>query len=200
MTVSIAIERYLSVCHPTHVFVGKSLLIPLPVAFAILYNIPKFFEFASCSEEEILQSLTSEFFQGEQKLGNLSFSKLAKGRANSMDYYFYPPRATNHNLTLPENSSLSEIHSMTASSILSLGNDGSAKIHCDSAGIRMTQLRMDPHYIIFYIFWSKILLVEVIPWIAVIVLSVLAWRGIQKFQIHRDNVRRQGNTNQGISS
>ena len=47
LTLSITIERYCSVCHSTCQFRAKSLLLPLPVAFAIIYNIPKFFELKS---------------------------------------------------------------------------------------------------------------------------------------------------------
>ena len=47
LTLSISIERYCSVCHSTCTFRAKSLLIILPVAFAIIYNVPKFFELTS---------------------------------------------------------------------------------------------------------------------------------------------------------
>ena len=52
VTVSISIERYLNCCHPNDKFMFKSLLLPAPIIFAILYNVPKFFEISSCTINE----------------------------------------------------------------------------------------------------------------------------------------------------
>ena len=50
MTISVSVERYLSVKYPNNTFKIKKYLIPVPIAFAILYNLPKFFEFVNCDD------------------------------------------------------------------------------------------------------------------------------------------------------
>ena len=57
MTISIAIERYMSVCRPTHRSQYAHLLILSPIIFSILYNIPNFFEIVQCSRGEIYRTM-----------------------------------------------------------------------------------------------------------------------------------------------
>jgi hypothetical protein len=45
VTVSVTIERYLAIVHPLQHFHGKKYLLCTPGIAAIVYNIPKFFEF-----------------------------------------------------------------------------------------------------------------------------------------------------------
>jgi hypothetical protein len=45
VTVSVTIERYFAIVHPLKHFRGKRYLLLIPSLLAILYNIPKFFEF-----------------------------------------------------------------------------------------------------------------------------------------------------------
>ena len=45
VTVSVTIERYFAIVHPLKHFRGKKYLLYVPVACAVVYNIPKFFEF-----------------------------------------------------------------------------------------------------------------------------------------------------------
>ena len=45
VTVSVTIERYLAIVHPLQQFRGKKYLLCTPCVAAIVYNIPKFFEF-----------------------------------------------------------------------------------------------------------------------------------------------------------
>ena len=44
LTMCITLERYYSVCHPMRQFESKSLLLPIAIGFAVVFNIPKFFE------------------------------------------------------------------------------------------------------------------------------------------------------------
>ena len=60
-------------------------------------------------------------------------------------------------------------------------------------GYQTTELRNSSWYIIYYVFWSKFLLVEIIPWISVIVLTILTSRKIKQFQENRH--RLLGNSN-----
>jgi hypothetical protein len=44
-----------------------------------------------------------------------------------------------------------------------------------------TDLRRNPWYILIYLFWSKFLLVEIVPYFLMVVMNVLIWRKIQEF-------------------
>ena len=154
MTVSISIERYLSICHSHNTCNGKSLLLILPIIFAILYNIPKFFELLACDVTQI----------------NIQ---------NSTNY---------------------TIGDTTANIIMD--NDGmqtnnSAMLNdCTPEGLRATPMRKNPWYIIFYSVLSKLLLVEIIPWVAVIVFNYLIWKKIREFQATRERLMKNS-PNQG---
>ena len=68
--------------------------------------------------------------------------------------------------------------------------------HCDNDGMRTTSLRQNRFYIMFYVVISKVVLVEIIPWIIVITLNLLTWRKMKVFQKNRKamlNRRNQGN-------
>ena len=45
VTVSVTIERYFAVVHPLKHVRGKKYLLYVPIVCAVVYNIPKFFEF-----------------------------------------------------------------------------------------------------------------------------------------------------------
>ena len=75
-------------------------------------------------------------------------------------------------------------------------------MECTPEGLRATPMRSNRWYIIFYSVLSKLLLVEIIPWVAVIVFNYLIWKKIREFQARRErllaNSKSQQNTNQGI--
>ena len=45
LTVSVTIERYHAIVHPLKHFCGKKYLLYVPAGAAVVYNIPRFFEF-----------------------------------------------------------------------------------------------------------------------------------------------------------
>ena len=57
---------------------------------------------------------------------------------------------------------------------------------CDPNGIKATPLRKNSWYIIFYTVLSKLLFVELIPWITVIVLNYCTWRQLKEFHAARE--------------
>ena len=150
VTVSITIERYLSICHSNNNYPGKSLLLPLPAAFAILYNIPKFFELVACDDK---------YMNGQ----NLTKNSVATNYENY----------TVDNVILPEDN-LTNLHL------------------CTPEGLRPTPMRQNRWYIIFYSVLSKLLLVEIIPWVTVIVLNYLIWKKIREFLAVRERLVRNG--------
>ena len=156
VTVSITIERYLSICHPNNGYAGKSLLLPLPIAFAILYNIPKFFELLACEDE---------YMKGQ----NSNETHLANS-------------AENH----------------TVNNVIETHYNSSRVQQCTPEGLQATPMRQNPWYIIFYSVLSKLLLVEIIPWITVIVLNYFIWKKIREFHAKRELILRSG-PNQGIN-
>ena len=135
---------------PTSDHGWKSLLIPIPVAFAIIYNIPKFFELETIDIEAT----------------NLHKEQNITTKKENFDTSNY----TNDNLSYVNEYSYDE----------------------DELGYRGTPMRLNHWYIVIYVFWSKFLLVEIIPWVTVIILNVFIWRKIQEFQrIRRATLRKE---------
>ena len=60
------------------------------------------------------------------------------------------------------------------------------KLKVEDIGYRGTALRLNYWYVIFYVTWSKLLVVEIIPWIMIIVLNTRIWNKIRKFQSARN--------------
>ena len=62
----------------------------------------------------------------------------------------------------------------------------------EDIGYRGTALRLNHWYVVLYVFWSKFLLVEIIPWVTVIVLNVCIWKKIKEFKrIRRETLRKE---------
>ena len=163
-TVSITIERYLSICHSHKTCVGKPLLLIIPSAFAVLYNIPKFFELLACDRIPQSQNMKVNY------------------TSSSSSYHGVD------NITFDNNSIVTD-------------NNATVYMECTPEGLRATPMRSNRWYIIFYSVLSKLVLVEIIPWVAVIVFNYLIWKKIREFQARRErllaNSKSQQNSNQG---
>ena len=152
----ISIERYLSICHTNNNYNHHKsyLLLIIPSLFAVLYNIPKFFELLACEENSNeAQYNINDFSPNISESIEINASQYVKG-----------------NLTV-----------MT---------------ECTPEGLQATPMRQNKWYIIFYSVLSKLLLVEVIPWIAVIVLNYIIWKKIREFQAKREHLMKNS-SNQG---
>ena len=76
--------------------------------------------------------------------------------------------------------------------------DNNDMIMCDIYDTRTTSLRNNKWYIIFYVFLSEFVLIEIIPWIVVIILNIKTWKGIRNFRKKRETLKKNlGNTIQG---
>ena len=158
LTVSITVERYLSVCHPNRDFCVKSLLVPFPVMFAILYSIPKFFELES------VEVIDSQYLSNKtMTLNEEGYSNMTTAAAGTTPTPFIEVQEGT-NYTNFNNGSMEE-------DVL--------RTHLTYRG---TKMRLNPWYIIFYVFWSKFLFVEIIPWVTVVILNYRIWRQIQNFK------------------
>ena len=165
VTISIAVERYMSVCHPTNSFPCKYLLFPLPIAFALLYNIPKFFEIVVCSKEEMYQTMIKD-----------------------ISLHFKEREAMEDKL---------ELFSNNTNKTISLDGMEEDDVGCDIYGTRATSLRNNRWYIILYVFLSELILVEIVPWITVIILNICIWKGIRRFQKRRQSLKNKSSNVQG---
>ena len=142
VTVAITVERYLSVCYPNLECRGKSLLVPIPMIFAIIYNLPKFFELEATPQND----------ENGNKIIN-----------QSINYEIYYDDQYQKNIT----------HVV------------------EDIGYRGTALRLNHWYVVLYVFWSKFLLVDIFPWITVIVLNICIWRKIKDFRRFRRETLRK---------
>ena len=149
---SITIERYLSICHTNNNYRHKSMLLIIPSIFAILYNIPKFFELLACEKKSNeAQYHIGDFTPYLNESIEMNAGQQVKG-----------------NLTV-----------MT---------------ECTPEGLQATPMRQNKWYIIFYSVLSKLLLVEVIPWITVIVFNYVIWKKIREFQAKREHLMKNSST------
>ena len=57
--------------------------------------------------------------------------------------------------------------------------------------IRETELRKNPHYATLYVFWSKILFMEVIPYLTIIILNAfIIWKIVKSSKFRRNFTQR----------
>ena len=145
----------------------KHMLFPLPIAFAVLYNIPKFFETVKCSEEEIYRTM----------IGDLSSNPIRDNDTHVQIHF----NRVNQTIWLSKEGSL----------------EGDATL-CDRYETRLTSLRRNKWYIVFYVCLSELIFVEIVPWISVIVLNISTWRGMKRFQEKRQMLKNRCNVSKGI--
>ena len=55
----------------------------------------------------------------------------------------------------------------------------------EDLGYQGTEMRQSQLYIVLYIFWSKFLFIELIPWVTVFILNLLIWKSVREFEIIR---------------
>ena len=181
VTVSLSIERYLAISQRDS-DVSDKFLFWTPIIFSVLYNIPKFFELEKC---EISQQSSIQYH-----LNATQFNPT------------YVPKNNNSCHEMSKDNSIKILHPNLTHEIENITikdyADDETQIvsRCDNDGMRTTALRQNKIYIIFYVVISKVILVEIIPWIMVITLNFLTWRKMKMFQKNRKamlNRKNQGN-------
>ena len=182
VTVSISVERYLNCCHPNDKFMFKSLLLPAPIIFAILYNVPKFFEISSCTITENVFDNSTENITGSEILTvseNVTMSVAVNDIIEFMSRIATTPMTNVSN----DETNNSVFDNITKDTRVSL-DDFDACID----GYQITWLRNNWWYIVVYLGWSKFFLVEFLPWLIVIILTVCTTKTLKNFQINRDRL------------
>ena len=192
---SISVERYISCCYPNNNFSFKFLLVPLPIIFTLLYNVPKFFELSTCSKNiDFPENVPNDILQ----FTHFNVSDDSNSTFNLLPSLSVPTNKTEdqfQNVPIFYLPNITEIHLDTFDPFMV-----QFPTRCDK-GYRTTGLRKNRWYIIFYVFWSKFILVEIVPWVTVIILNIFTWRKIRQFQVNRDrllrNNRTSGSTDEG---
>ena len=174
----------MAVCYPTSYFNRKYLLVLLPSIFAIVYNIPKFFEIVECSDEEHYTVLLKEYIEQN----NIT----REGCKNRLTYAKNIESSTIDE-TDQQHQNVSQIESLETHMCLRLNlNDTLVLralednvIECDPYGHRISNLRKHLWYILVYQFLMDLILVEIVPWLTIIFLNFRVWKTSQKFQERR---------------
>ena len=185
VTVSLSIERYLAVRQCTSEISNK-LIFWVPIIFSVFYNIPKFFELSTCTApvRSILQGFSNDTklnFTYEIK-NNMSIPVELEDDSTGL---FYADSTHERNGSAANNS---------------LDSETMITQNCDMDGMRATILRQNRFYVIFYVVISKVVLVEVIPWLAVITMNILTWRKMSLFQKRRMAILKRRNTGNTLHS
>ena len=176
---SLSIERYLAVWQCTSEISNK-LLFWVPIIFSVFYNVPKFFELSTCTatERSILQRQSNDT--------KFNFTHAIKNNISiPVDLQNYSSGSFYANSTHERNGNATNN---------SLDNEATITQACDRDGMHATILRQNEFYVIFYVVISKVVLVEIIPWLAVITMNILTWRKMRLFQKRREAMLKRRNT------
>ena len=198
VTVSISVERHLAIGHPTSHTPNK-ILFWAPILFSITYNIPKFFELAVCEAPEQL------YTEQETNPASFNFSKVFKNNYtrneqyenDSIDSFRLNPMNDEYSEQY-KNDSIDSFHLNPMNVEYGIHHHDSTDMnttsspYCDVDGMRATPLRQNEWYIIFYVVISKVMFVEVIPWLSVIALNIWTWRKMVLFQKKREAMLKRG--------
>ena len=223
VTVSIATERYITVCYPTSHFSRKYLLILLPIIISLIYNIPKFFEIVKCSDKEMYATMLKSYYENE--VNNTVLTKkgedtLTIQAANEMNQS-YP--ITNQTYVIFNNASETDsqydehVHQDKFDKETRVENEMNKFLMttnhkqvvdalnedipvCDVFGHRVASFRNNRWYIILYHFFSDLFLVKILPWIAVIVFNAKVFIASRRFRQTRRRLLNKTEDERGRSS
>ena len=192
VTVSISVERYLNCCHPNESFKYKSFLLPVPIIFTFLFNIPKFLEISACTSCELFPDNSTMNISSSEKTTDPENKSLGYTASDNFDAVSMISCINSTSFPYDEvaNSTLDYISNQTRLNVdddLEIVNEYST---CHD-GYKTTWLRNNWWYIVFYLGWSKFLLVECLPWLIVIILTICTTKSLKNFQVNRDRLMRK---------
>ena len=206
LTVSISIERYLNCKYPNEKSVLKSLLVPIPTIFALLYNIPKFFELTSCIEQPNISTNLTNKTDALNFIDHLDDNIILN---NSIE--FFRENSTNTTSTkitpnmIGANFSLIKLPLIPVKDLFNLQNFAIStdlikeeELDTCEEGYKPTSLRSNWWYIVLYLCWSKFIFVEFVPWISVIALTICTTRTLKNFQKNRNRLMGSNRTQRAI--
>ena len=183
---SLSVERYLAVWQCTSE-ISNNLLFWVPIIFSVLYNVPKFFELSTCTAPE------GSMLHRHSNDTKLNFTYEIENNIS------IPVELHDGSIGLFYANSTHERNGSAANN--SLDNGEMITRNCDRDGMRATILRQNELYVIFYVVISKVVLVEIIPWLAVITMNVLTWRKMKSFKETREaRLKRRNTGNKLLSS
>ena len=221
-TISIALERYITVCYPTTSFSRKYLLIVSPIIATIMYNIPKFFEIITCTDEELYATMLKSYLE-KNPLQPTSRTVINNTNMSSYSDIYPSDSAINDMFSMNQYQNISQ----NGSTITNIQTDQNTFQHnkhndmelihylsttdnelvvnalklnstsCDLYGHRMADFRSNMWYIIFYQFLSDLILVKIVPWFTVIILNFKVIIASRKFRIRRLQLLNKQTKNEG---
>ena len=153
-----------------------------PIIVSTVYNVPKFFELTTCEAPWL------SIIEQHLNTTNLNFTP-SKKNAYSNHEAIHDNSFELLHLNLTEKIKAIE-------GVGSADNETTIVSQCDIDGMRATPMRQNKLYIIFYVVISKVVLVEILPWLTVITLNILTWKKMNLFQERRRamlNRRHAGN-------
>ena len=176
---SLSIERYLAIRRLSSDKASKVLFWG-PIIFTLAYNAPKFFELSTCEAPV----LPTQQYPNANKL-NLTENDLKNNSSRNEGLQQYSTKSSNINLT----------HALEGIAENDFADNGIKNVlHCGRQGVRATVIRQNEMYILFYVVISKVVLVEMIPWLIVLILNILTWKRMKLFQKRREAILIQRNT------
>ena len=170
----------------------------MPIALAIVYNLPKFFEFVTCHDTSLRPHLMSLPHQNiSDKIQAIHFANMSSDK--------YQHKSNRENAThhiFPIQDIVDEIYRNQKNQ--TNYEDITQELYdCQNGKYGVTQLRKNHWYIILYVFGSEVIFIEMLPWVTIIILNILTWRGIREFQRNRNRFIRSnalGKTKQSVNS
>ena len=179
LTLCVTLERYVSVCQPFSKLKFKKFLMPASLAFAIAYNLPKFFEWEvvyisnSTTSNNLTISASTNITSASSIRENISLAEEVGDKNKNLSSIF-------ENI-FPDCFGEEEKGNITDETI--------SLLH---PHLKPSELRLNWYYLNFHFFGSKLILIELIPYFAMIWMNYKIWKQIQTLIKHPTETLNRG--------